>query len=251
MNYKIVLLVILLFPLQIHSEEKLFLYSSNYATLKRNEINLQYKIDYNRRACVRCGDEDADKINKIQQWSGFEAGLSNHLTLFAFGIITYGVTENVMRADSFYLGGEYRIGERGSLPVDIGVTLGYLQETGGIPVIQAGGILSREFSRLNLTSNILFEKAFQARRDEIDMFITAGLSYEVTEWLRTGIEYAGQDLEDLWEEEEAEGGARHIIGPVSAFRFNKGKTQILFTPAMAFSPIGNGFIMRGMFSWTF
>lgn len=251
MNYKIASVVILLFPLQIHPEEKLFLYSSNYATPASREINFQYKIDYNRRACVRCGEVDADKINNIQQWIGLEAGLTSHLTLSAFGILTYGVTENVMRSDSFYVGGEYRVRESGSLPVDAGVSFGFMQETAGIPVIQAGGILSKEFSRLNFTSNILFEKAFQERRDEIDMFITAGLSYKITEWLRTGIEYAGQDLEDLWEKEEAEGGARHIIGPVSVLRFNKGRTQILFTPDMAFSPLGNGFIMRGMFSQTF
>ncbi len=248
---KITLAVILILPGLIHSEEKLFLYSSNYATPARREINLQYKIDYNRRACVKCGEKDVDKINNLQQWIGLESGLTDNLSLSAFGIMTYGVEDNVMRTDSFYLGGKYRIGESGLLPLDAGLTFGYLQETGGIPVIQAGGILSKESGEINFTSNVLFEKAFEKGRDDIDMFITAGFSYEISEWLRTGIEYAGQDLEDLWEEEEAEGGARHIIGPVGAVRFNKGKIQVLFTPAVAFSPVGDGFIMRGMFSLEF
>ncbi len=248
---KIISTVILFFPVLIHSEERLFLYSSNYATPARKEINLEYKIDYNRRACVKCGEKDANKINNLQQWMGLESGLTDNLSLSAFGIMTYGIEDNVIRTDSFYVGGKYRIGESGILPLDAGFTFGYLQETGGIPVLQAGGILSKESEEINFTSNILFEKAFEKGRDDIDVFITAGVSYEIAEWLRTGIEYAGQDLEDLWEEEEAEGGAQHIIGPVGAVRFNEKRIQMLFTPGLTFSPGGDGFIMRGMLSLEF
>ncbi len=111
--------------------------------------------------------------------------------------------------------------------------------------------MSKDFGALNLTSNLLFEKAFAELRDEIDMFITAGISARINSWFRTGIEYEGLDLEDMWEKEEAEGGAQHIIGPVCAFRFNNDKTQFLLTPSALFSPVEDGFIIRAMFSQTF
>jgi hypothetical protein len=244
-------LVLFLFPLVLHSEEKLFLYSSNYATPQAREINLEYRIDYNKRACVRCGVTEEARINNIQQWLGLANGVTRRLTLSAFGIFTYGIEEKEMKADSFYAGGKYRISEQGALPVDIALTFGYLQETGGISVLQAGGVFSKDIKKLNITSNVLFEKAFQEMRDAIDMFITAGISFKLADWLRAGFEYAGQDLEDLWEEEEAEGGARHIIGPVCALNFNQNRTQVLFTPAIVFSPLENGFMMRAMFSQSF
>lgn len=234
-------LIFIFFPIILHAEEKLYLYSENYATPHGKEINFQFRIDYDRRA----------DINNIQQWTGLEGGITDNLTISAFGIMTYGIDDNRMFADSFYAGIEYRIGDKGKLPVDAGLTFGYLQETGGIPVLKAGGIISKDFGNLNLTSNLLFEKAFQKMRDEIDMFITAGISMKVNEWLRTGLEYEGLDLEDLWEKEEAEGGAQHIMGPVAAFRFNEGRTQFLFTPSALFSPLEDGFIIRAMFAQTF
>ncbi len=244
-------LILLLIPFVLHSEEKLFLYSSNYATPLAKEINLEYRLDYNKRACVRCGVAEAAKINNIQQWLGLERGMSERLSLSVFGIFTYGINENKIMADSFYAGGKYRFSEQGVLPVDMSVTFGYLQEPGGIPVLQVGGVFSKDIEKLNLTTNLLFEKAFQKMRDEIDMFITAGMSFRFTEWLSSGIEYAGQDLEDLWEQEEAEGGARHIVGPVLSVNFIRHKTQFIITPAIAFSPQKDGFIMRAMFQQSF
>lgn len=247
----IIIFILLLNSFILHSEEKLFLYSSNYATPQAREINLEYRLDYNRRACVRCGVTYEQQINNLQQWLGLESGISSNFTLSAFGIFTYGIGERNIAADSFYAGGKYRIAEKGVLPLDVALTFGYLQETGGTPVLQAGGIFSKDIGRLNLSSNVLVEKAFQKMRDEIDLFITAGVSFELTERLRAGLEYAGQDLEDIWEEAEAEGGVRHIVGPVCKVNFNHNLTQFLITPAMAFSPLENGFIVRGLFSQTF
>jgi len=117
--------------------------------------------------------------------------------------------------------------------------------------LQAGGIISKDEGRINLTTNLLFEKAFQQGRDDIDMFLTAGISYRVSGMFRSGIEYAGQDLEDIWEKEEAEGGTRHIVGSVTRIGFNQDNTQLIFTPAYVFSPIKDGFIIRGMVSQKF
>jgi len=66
---------------------------------------------------------------------------------------------------------------------------------------------------------LVLEKAFAEGRDPIDLHLSLTNSVPVLPFLHLGVEYRGDDLEDLWEEEEAEGGARHFAGGFVAFLF--------------------------------
>ena len=44
--------------------------------------------------------------------------------------------------------------------------------------------------------------------DAVDFYAAAGVSVKTVEALRVGVEYVGQEFEDAWEREEAEGGVR-------------------------------------------
>lgn len=57
-----------------------------------------------------------------------------------------------------------------------------------------------------------FEKAFGTGRDPLDIMVTAAFGGYITPVLRASIEYAAQDLEDAWEADEAEGGAKQFLG---------------------------------------
>lgn len=61
--------------------------------------------------------------------------------------------------------------------------------------------------------NILFEKAFAEDRDEIDIITSLGVHYRLSGSLFGGIEAVGEDLEGFWDDEEAEGGAKLLVGP--------------------------------------
>jgi hypothetical protein len=64
-----------------------------------------------------------------------------------------------------------------------------------------------------MEGNLILEKAAESGRDPIDVIISLGWSRRVTKTLSLGVEAVGQDLEGFWEPEEAEGGARILIGP--------------------------------------
>ena len=109
--------------------------------------------------------------------------------------------------------------------LDLGFTAGYAREVGtahvAVASIQAAGMIGP----IEVASTALVEKAFARGRDAADVIVTWGASLPLTRMFSLGIEYVGQDIEDLWEKEEAEGGARHLLGPAATFRFLNDKVQ--------------------------
>jgi len=98
---------------------------------------------------------------------------------------------------------------------------------GGIARISS----SYDVGRLRVAGNLHFEKIFGTGRDKLDVLALAGASFKVIDVLRLGAEYVGQDLEDAIEQEEAEGGAKHYLGPNAAFDLAHGRVQIAVGPA--------------------
>ncbi|MBN2616184.1 MAG: hypothetical protein JXR71_10880 [Bacteroidales bacterium] len=82
-------------------------------------------------------------------------------------------------------------------------------------VISALGrvVISYDQPRLKIAGNLLFEKAFAADRDKIDIITSLGVQYRITTAFYAGLEAVGEDLEGLWNPQEAEGGARILVGP--------------------------------------
>ena len=78
-----------------------------------------------------------------------------------------------------------------------------------------------DLGKLRLGSMLHGEKMLAAGRDSVDVIGALGASYRVVDPLRLGAEYVGQDFEDAWEDEEAEGleEAFHLAGSV---RFSVG-----------------------------
>ncbi len=101
-----------------------------------------------------------------------------------------------------------------------------------------------DFGALRLAANGHVERAFAAQRDTVDLLVFAGASYRVVEGVRTGIEYVGQDLEDAFEAEEAEGGARHYAGPTLAIGVDHGRVQLVAGPAFGLNRQARGLLGR-------
>ena len=82
--------------------------------------------------------------------------------------------------------------------------------------------------KLRLAANLHLEHVFAGDRDAVDVLVLAGASYEVLPVLRVGVEYVGQDLEGVADEEdEAEGGAHHYVGPSVALSLIGEKLQLV------------------------
>jgi hypothetical protein len=65
----------------------------------------------------------------------------------------------------------------------------------------------------NMIEHPFGNRARQDRRDPVDVIMTVGLSQVATGALHLGLESVADDLEGLVESDEAEGGARLLLGP--------------------------------------
>jgi hypothetical protein len=91
--------------------------------------------------------------------------------------------------------------------------MGMRHESTGVNVLLGRVIAGRRFDAWRLDGNLLFEKPFSTGRDAVDVITTFGVARSLTPMLHAGLEVIGEDLEGFWEAEEAEGGARILIGP--------------------------------------
>jgi hypothetical protein len=95
----------------------------------------------------------------------------------------------------------------------VALGLGMRHESGGTNVLLGRLAAGRSLSNWRVDGNALFEKPFSTERDAVDLITSFGVSRHVLPFLRAGVELIGEDLEGFWEEDEAEGGARILIGP--------------------------------------
>jgi hypothetical protein len=90
---------------------------------------------------------------------------------------------------------------------------------------------SYDVGAVRFAGNLHAERVFAGGRDGLDVLALAGISYRVLPSLRLGAEYVGQDLEDAVEKEEAEGGAKHYVGPTVAVDLDRGRAQLVAGPS--------------------
>ncbi len=126
-------------------------------------------------------------------------------------------------------------------PVGIVVSGGYLHELGGADGVWGRASIAGNIGQLRLVFTGLGEHVVSATgpgselRDGVDLLVTAGASYRVTDSFQLGAEYVVQDLEGLWDPEELDGGARHFIGPTATLALAR-HIQLGAGPSFGLSP---------------
>lgn len=97
--------------------------------------------------------------------------------------------------------------------LSIGAGLGIRRDYSNVKSLLSRITISYEAPRWKAGGNLLFEKAFANNRDAIDVITSLGFHYHLSGSLYGGIEAVGEDLEGFWDQEEAEGGAKLLVGP--------------------------------------
>jgi hypothetical protein len=117
---------------------------------------------------------------------------------------------------------------------------GVLRELQGRGGAWARAALGHDEGRARLAVSVHGERIFDGARDAVDVMVTAGASFRLVESLRAGLEYVGQDLEGMVDD-DAEGGARHIVGPMlAATLWNERLTLVGGTGGCARGGAGTG-----------
>lgn len=220
-------------------------------------LRLQYEFGYGSRESRNFAQEGIEQGLRLrfQPW--------NFVAVEGFGglVIDSGSGEYESAAASIEIIGRPLRQERHYLNLDLG--LGYIYDYRSDHIPRVRLVLGRSFGKFDLSLMGLLEiPVGNAGRDEVDIMTSLAMSYGITPWWRAGLEIAGEDLEGLFESEEAEGGAKILFGPTMNFdlphnfylRFNAAAVYAYLSNQKfatgAAKPDEWGFMGRGIIGWS-
>lgn len=230
-----------------------FLFTINTLNVEARHWTVNYQGGYGQNTITPLGYDGVD------QNVGVKGYLGSKFTMMASMGVGFGNkgdinTQQQMEVLRDFIGGNRPDGFR------LGGSLGYRREFNSVSVAMSRITAFYERPNWRLGANVRFEKAFALNRDDIDVISSIGIHRQVSGSLFAGIEAVGQDLEGFWETDEAEGGAKVLIGPslnyvppASRFSFTLcGGPMIYATHSMTalndFAarelPASNGFTMK-------
>ncbi len=192
-----------------------FLFSKTTLTPQDLKWTMDYSTSYGERVSGPFGNEG------IGQQVGVKGYLGRQFTLYAnaaFGFTSTNAVTSAQQAEIIrdIIGGKKNQGLR------LGIGLGANKDFSNIGSILSRVTVSYDAPRWKAGGNILFEKAFSATRDKIDIITSIGVHHILFGRLYGGFEAVGQDLEGLWSE-EVEGGAKILVGPSLNMTTNNSK----------------------------
>ncbi len=195
----------------VHAEDLPFVFQAVPQTDTPGSVFGGYAVSYGRRATPPLAPDGVEHA----WFAGFHA-----LDTLSARLSATLTTLERLSGRAWRLGAEVRqvLLRRERFGVDLGVTAGYLRELDRAHVVAGSLQAAGAVGSVEVAGTVFLEKAFAAGRDAVDVIVTAGAAYPLASFASIGLEYQGQDLEDLWEREEAEGGARHLLGPTATFR---------------------------------
>jgi hypothetical protein len=117
---------------------------------------------------------------------------------------------------------------------------GLLHEPGGTNVLLARVAAGRNAASWRLEGNALFQKPMSSGRDAVDLITSIGWARKLSRGVSLGAEAIGEDLEGFWEAEEAEGGARLLVGPSLHLSPAGRRWQMIATGGPLFHPKDTG-----------
>ena len=192
-----------------------FLFSKTTLTPEDLKWTMDYSTSYGERVSGPFGNEG------IGQQVGIKGYLGKQFTLYAnaaFGFTSDNAVTSAQQAEIIrdIIGGKKNQGLR------LGIGLGANKDFSNIGSILSRVTISYDAPRWKAGGNVLFEKAFAANRDKIDIISSFGFHHILLGKLYGGFEAVGQDLEGLWSD-EAEGGAKILVGPSLNMTTNNSK----------------------------
>lgn len=183
-----------------------FLFSVNTLTASSPAWNLNYSGSYGENTQTPIG------YNGMDQQLSIKGYLGNRFTLYANAAMGFASSGGVTSSEQAevirdFIGGKQLFGPR------FGLSLGVSRDWTNVKAIFSRVTASFDAASWKITGNMRFEKAFDRSRDDIDLVTSLGFHHHITGQLFAGVEAVGEDLEGFWEADEAEGGAKLLVGP--------------------------------------
>jgi hypothetical protein len=183
-----------------------FLYTINSLNPAARHWSLNYNGGYGQYTVTPLGFDGVDQNFAVKGYLGNRYSL---MATMGVGFGNHGNTQTYQQAEVFkdFIGGVNPTGFR------FGTSLGVIREFSNDVVALSRFNAAYENTAWKFAINARVEKAFAANRDALDLISSFGIQRKIAGQFFGGIEAVGQDLEGLWETDEAEGGAKVLIGP--------------------------------------
>ena len=197
--------------------DHLFLFSVSTPRTERPHASIHVESGFGDRPF------DLTEGDQPEQRLGIQATLGHRLTVLG----RVGVVSNQSSARTSQQGEIlYSVLRSSEHQASVTAGMGIRHEPQGINVLLGRVAAGRTFSAWRVDGNALFEKPLAIERDTIDLITTIGLARRVTRAMHVGLEMIGEDLEGFWDPNEAEGGARLLVGPSLRFAPPSAKWQV-------------------------
>ncbi|GAA4104676.1 hypothetical protein [Mucilaginibacter panaciglaebae] len=190
----------------IGSATQPFLFSVNTFTAEAPFLSVSSSGNLAERTSGAFGYDGVDQQLALKGYLG------NRFTLYANADLGFSRTGSVNSAQQAevirdVVGGKNFYGAR------FGVGLGANRDFSNTAAMFSRVTAAFEAPKWRIGGNLKFEKAFGKYRDGIDLITSAGYQHKIAGAFFAGIEAVGEDLEGFWEADEAEGGAKLLVGP--------------------------------------
>jgi len=212
------------------AQERPFLFLTTTSETTKPAARLDYEVGVGENAF------QSDTSHRPEQRFGVHATLGRMTLLGRFGISDVGSSyQSSQSAEALY--SLVAPGRRIALAAGAGM----LHEAEGVNVLLARVIAGRNTDASRLYGNLLFQKPMSTpQRDTVDLITSLGWARKLSHGVSLGVEGVGEDLEGFWEAEEAEGGARLLVGPSIHISPSKGRWQLTATGGPVFHPSDTG-----------
>lgn len=256
MRYYIIICVSLAFTVlsaNVQAQGNLFLFTMMPSAEVEPYTFIHYDVAYGRQTFEPLGADN------LEQNLGIQSKLGETFTFAAHIGLDLGNDNSTASQQGELLA---RLLNEDNNPVDFSAGLGYRHEYSGTSVLLSRFIVGRQFDSWGFYGNLLFEHAFAANRNDIDLMTSIGLSHNFSNMVQIGVEAVGQNIEGFWTPDEAEGGAVVFVGPSANILFPGTSYSLVIGGGpiihATYSPVsssayrelpdtrGNGFVVRTM-----
>jgi hypothetical protein len=183
-----------------------FLFSVTTLTPDDQSWSVDYSSSYGKHS------EDLFGYDGVGQQFALKGYLGARFTLYANAALGFTGENEVVSSQQVEVLRDF-IGGKNPSGLRMGLGLGLQRDFSNVTSLLSRITASYEASRWNIGGNVLLGKPLVSYRDNIDIITSFGFQYRLLGSLYGGVEAVGQDLEGLWQADEAEGGAKVLVGP--------------------------------------
>jgi hypothetical protein len=187
------------------AQEHPFLFSLSTAPAAERSVLVHYDAGVAERGATPLGPEG------FEQQVGFQAALGPRWMLAGRAAFNFDRGRSAQSSQQVEVLRRLRVATGRGFELAAGA--GYLRDWTGTDVLLARVVVGHRSGASRLHANARFEKPLGAGRDPVDVIVSLGWARRLAPSWAAGVEAIGEDLEGFWEEEEAEGGARLLVGP--------------------------------------